>query len=214
MSQPPGQPDARPTDPADGPATPGLIARLLDEIRRDPGWRAEVASLRRPAEPTAAPARPSAPPLDPSLRTIVAGLAEAVEQPWSDWVADPGRSSAYQAWFRARQLVRARVWPGRARQAVVNGAVASALQRVALMLDPSDSDSALGALWAELVRLEARVGELDRRLARLEGGGGASRLDAVEETARALSLEVEPLGALRATVDELERRLARLEGAP
>jgi hypothetical protein len=213
MSEPP--PGAAPP-PADDASQPTAIARLLDEIRRDPRWREEVAALVGPVEaPTEPDGRPlAAPPLDPSLPAIAARLAEAVEQAGADAPIEPGRPFIGDVWARLRQLIRAEIASYRSRQAVVNGQTAAALQRIVLALDPADPASALGAVWTELIQLESRVGQLERRLARLEGTPGRPRLDALEYSARALSLELEPLGALRATVDDLERRLAGLEGAP
>jgi hypothetical protein len=212
MSEPPG---AAPP-PADDASGPSALARLLDEIRRDTGWREEIAAL---AEPAAASDQPSgrplaAPPLDPGLPAIVAGLLDAIARAGAGAPAEPGKPFVGDVRARLRQFIRAEIEPYRERQSIVNEQVAAALRRIALALDPADPEGALGALWSELARLDARVDELGRRLASLEGPPGQPRLDALEASAGALSLELEPLGMLRATVDELERRLARLEGAP
>jgi len=202
-----------PADPAEGPAA---ISRLLEEIRRDAGWRERVEALRQvapaPAEPATSP--PAAPALDPALRAIVSRLVDAADQAGREPPIEPGRALIGDVWARLRQLIRAEIGSYQARQAVVNGEAVAALQRLVATLDPADPASALGAIWAELLRLDATAGQLERRLARLEGSAATPRLDAVEAAARALASELEPLGALRATVAELEARLARLERAP
>jgi hypothetical protein len=211
MSDPP--PEERPLAPAEEPVDgPGRIARLLSEIRGDAAWRERVASLAQAIEPAPAPPRTlAAQELDPSLSSIVAQLAAAAEQARQEPPIEPGRPFVGDVWARLRQLIRSEIASYQARQSVVNGEATAALQRLVAALDPIDPGSALGAVWAELARLDQSVADLERRLARLEGSAPTSRLDAVEGIARALASEVEPLGSLRATVAELEARLDRLE---
>jgi len=174
------------------------IARLLDEIRRDPDWRAEVAAAAAPVirAVTVEPPRPSVAAVQVELADTVKTLLSAIEQADEPIAVGIGTPVVGEAMAAFRRRVHAEIRLSQDRQTAVNKVLVAALRRLAEQVATTQ-----GPIWATIDGLAAEVAELRSRVNALEG-----------ELGRIEALELEPLGHVRVAVAELVERVKALEG--
>jgi hypothetical protein len=199
---------------------PSEIAKLLDEIRGDVGWREAVAAAQAAASAPPPPARvdeipaPRVPEVGSSLGDAIVAMREAIraaDEPIEIGARTPLLGDAMAA-FRRRLHDEIRI--SQDRQTAANRATLAALERLAAQVDPANRESALGVLFGAIGELTTVVNDLQRRVAALEArvDRQVPRVDALERANEAATSELEPLGQVRVAIAELEARLRALEG--